>query len=240
MIIFIKDSYSILTQFFRSGTIRTSNASAFHHQLDYVLGTRALVRVLRVLLGHGTILGAPDIARRAHISLPTARDALRQLLAAELVSCTGAGRSVVCGMRHDHPLAPALAALFAAERSHAESILAAVTSAASGLAPLPLAVWLYGSVARGEDDPSSDIDIALVSPLSHAGAQADALRQALAAALPQQTHRVSVVAFSRRDIQRLVSEEAPLWKDIVRDAVVLAGSDPLAMMESLPSREPKA
>lgn len=127
-----------------------------------------MVRVARVLADHGGSLGVSDIARRARLALPSTRTALRRLLESEVVTAVGAGRSMVCALRPEHPLAPALTVLFAAEREQADTVLGAIRYAAAALRPAPLAVWLYGSVARGEDEPTSDIDIALGERTSRA------------------------------------------------------------------------
>lgn len=206
-------------------------SSALYHPLDHVLGSPGVVRVTRVLANHGGSLGVSDIARRARLAMPSTRAALRRLLAVEVVTAVGAGRSMVCALRPQHPLAHALATLFAAEREQADSMLAAIRTAASALAPAPLGVWLYGSVARGEDEPTSDIDIALVSAVAEPTAQADTLREAIASALPGRAHRVSVVALGPGDVRRLAGEDAAFWRELERDAVVLTGDAPVGVLD---------
>lgn len=211
--------------------MRPTASSALYHPLDQILGSPALVRVLRVLAGHGASLGVSDIARRTRLALPSTRAALRRLLESELVTGVGAGRSMVCALRFEHPLAGALTALFAAEREQADSVLDAIRVAANDLRPRPLAVWLYGSVARGEDTPTSDVDIAMVSAQPEPSAQADALRETIANALPARAHRVSVIAFAPADVRRLAAESAEIWTELLRDAAVLVGDDPAGVLE---------
>jgi predicted nucleotidyltransferase len=138
---------------------------------------------------------------------------------------------MVCALRADHPLAAPLVALFAAEREQVDRVLGAIREAAADLQPAPLAVWLFGSVARGEDEPTSDVDVALVSALPEPTPQADALRDAIAAALPAREHRVSVIAFGPADVRRLAGEDAEIWRELARDAVVLAGDAPAGVLE---------
>lgn len=211
--------------------MRPTASSALYHPLDQILGSPALVRVLRVLAGHGASLGVSDIARRTRLALPSTRAALRRLLESELVTGVGAGRSMVCALRFEHPLAGALTKLFAAEREQADSIIDAIRVAAADLRPRPLAVWLYGSVARGEDTPTSDVDIAMVSAQPDPAAQADALRETIANALPARAHRVSVIAFAPADVRRLAAERAEIWTELLRDAAVLVGDDPSGVLE---------
>jgi predicted nucleotidyltransferase len=216
---------------------RPAASSALYHPLDHILGSPALVRVTRVLAGHGGSLGVSDIARRARLALPSTRNALRRLRETEVVTAVGAGRSMVCALRPEHPLAQPLAALYAAEREQAHAVLDAIRQAAAALRPEPLGVWLYGSVARGEDAPSSDVDIAVASGEADPTFQADALREAVAAAVPEQAHRISVVAIGPADVRRLAGESAGFWRDLDRDAVVLAGDAPAGVLERLAQRD---
>lgn len=191
------------------------------------------MRVARVLADHGGNLGVSDIARRTKLALPSTRAALSRLLESGVVTAVGAGRSMVCTLRLEHPLVPALVTLFAAEREHATAVFDAIRRAASTLRPAPLAVWLYGSVARGVDGPSSDIDVALVSALAEPTSQADALSEAIAVELRERDHRVSVVVLGPGDVARLARTGAKFWHELERDAVVLAGDAPDGVLEQV-------
>jgi predicted nucleotidyltransferase len=211
--------------------MRPSPASALYHPLDQILGSPALVRVVRVLAGHGGSLAVADLSRRTKLSLPSVRAALRRLLDVELAGVVGAGRSLVCELSKDHPLGPALIALFDAERKQADTVFRSVRTAAASLDPRPLGVWLFGSVTRGEDEAASDIDVAVVSAQSRVTAQAEALRDAIARALPAQVHRISVVALSPGDVRRLAVNRGKFWRELERDAVVLLGDAPTQIVQ---------
>ena len=174
-----------------------------------------------------------EIAQRSRLSLPSVRAALRRLIEIEIVTAIGAGRSMVCSLRLEHPLAPALRDLFEAERQQAATLLHGLRDAAAGLRPSPLALWLYGSVARGEDDANSDIDVALISAESDPTAQADVLRDAVSNSLPGWAHRISVVALGLNDVARLIGEGSVFWRELERDAVVLAGEAPAGIRERI-------
>lgn len=202
-----------------------------YHPLDEVLGTRALVRVLRVLAAHGGSLAVADIARRARLTLPSVRTALRRLLDLEVATAIGAGRSMVSALRQDHPLVPVLVSLFSAEQEQATAVLDAVREAAGRLDPTPWAVWVYGSVARGEDNAASDIDIALVTAAPEPGAQADALRDAVSRTHAASAERVSVITMAPADVRRAAREKTPFWDSLKRDAIVLLGDAPADVFE---------
>jgi predicted nucleotidyltransferase len=165
------------------------------------------------------------------LTLPSVRTALRRLLDLDVATAIGAGRSMVCQLRREHPLVPALVSLFQAEQEHATAVLRAVRKAAGRLRPVPWAVWLYGSVARGEDEVASDVDIALVTEASEPNAQADSLREAVARTRVARTDRVSVITMAPADVRRAVREKAPFWENLRREAVVLLGDAPADVAE---------
>ena len=105
-------------------------------------------------------------------------------------------------------------------------MLDAVRAAAARLKPAPSAVWLYGSVARGQDDMASDIDIALVTAAPEANAQADVLRDAVSRTHVVGAERVSVITMAPADVRRAARERTRFWQDMKRDAVVLLGDAP--------------
>lgn len=226
----LKESFLTRKDIF-SVRVRPSPASTLYHPLDEVLGTRALVRVLRVLATHGGSLAVADIARRAKLTLPSVRTALRRLLDLEVATGIGAARSMVCKLRQEHPLVPVLVNLFSVEQEQATTVLGAVRDAAGRLDPAPWAVWLYGSVARGEDDAASDIDIPLVTAAPDPGAQADMLRDAVSRTRAASADRVSVITMAPADVRRAARAKTPFWDNLKRDAVVLLGDAPVDVLE---------
>lgn len=211
--------------------MRSPPTSTLYHPLDEILGTRSLVRVVRVLAMYGGSLAVADIARRTRLTLPSVRTALRRLLDLEVATAIGAGRSMVCSLRQDHPLVSLLVRLFKAEQEQATAVLHALREAAGRLEPRPWAVWLYGSVARGEDDAASDIDIALITTAPEPSAQADTLRDAVSQTHAASADRVSVMTMAPADVRRAVHERAPFWGNMERDAVVLLGDAPAGVAE---------
>jgi predicted nucleotidyltransferase len=195
--------------------------------LDVVLGNVGNVRILRVLARHGGALPASRIARETRLSRFGAAQALSGLEALGLVERSGSGRAVLHKAVPHHPLVGLLAPLFEDEAGYRNRVLAAATAAASDL---PIAgLWLFGSAARLEDAPGSDIDLALVSELDDGSAHerlADAYRERLAEQPDLAGTRPSVVAMREADLRRLIDEGSPLWADIARDARVLRGRSP--------------
>lgn len=84
------------------------------------------------------------------------------------------------------------------------------------------AAWRYGSVARGEDAPDSDVDIALVV---RSQAVADQVREALMPLEDAQQIRIPLTALTAKALAAL-PEDDPWWANVVREAHVLEGAAP--------------
>ena len=82
--------------------------------------------------------------------------------------------------------------------------------------------WLYGSVARGEDAPRSDIDIAMV--IDQPGA-AVAVRETLHGLEDRLRVHFSVVALTPAEVASASSGER-WWAELIRDGKVLKGASP--------------
>lgn len=205
--------------------MRLAASSALYRPLDTILGTPGLVRVTRVLASHGGSFDVAQIARRTGLSLPSVRYALRRLVALELITVAGAGRTMVVSLRTEHPLAPVLVSLFEAELRQAVDLREAILQAAMRVGNIST-IWMYGSAARGTDSPGSDIDLALISSGDNPAGDRDAFRDALADIAPQLSRRISTIALSPHDLRSMAERRTPFWRELERDAVVVDGDSP--------------
>ena len=181
------------------------------------------VRVLRALAHHGGLLAVPTLERAAGLTNAGVHRVVRALADTGVVRTEGQGRVTGYRLDPDHPLVPAIAALFAAEDARADRVLDAVRAAA---APhQPEAVWLFGSAARGEDLPGSDVDIAVVFRAGTPEAALDAVRTGLQPMEDAERVAVSVIGLWPEDVARLSAGD-PLWRALERDAVPLLGPPP--------------
>ena len=196
--------------------------------LTAVFRSPGAVRVLRALSRHGGLLAVPTLERAAGLTNAGTHRVLRALLDAGIVRPEGQGRVTAYRLDASHPLAPAITALFAAEAARVDRVLDAVRAAA---APhQPTAVWLFGSVARGEDVPGSDVDVAVVFPAGRPDAALAAIREALALTEDAERVAISVIGLWPADVARLAGGERgapdPLWRAFEQDAVPLLGDAP--------------
>ena len=202
---------------------RSSAQSHLRYPLTRLLGNGGNVRVLRALSEYGAPLSAVQLAREAGLTPQGVRHVLDGLVGQGVVSVLGQGRSRLYAIESAHSLAPVLKALFAEERTRWEGLLKRVREGLSALEQVT-AAWLYGSVARGEDDPASDIDLALVVQ-GEPGEVAEAVRERLRALEDELRVTFSVVTLSRADALGRAEKE-PWWRELARDAKVLKGGTP--------------
>ena len=108
---------------------------------------------------------------------------------------------------------PCLAAI--REQRHSARLRALRVGAAEVSASQPGGdVWLFGSLARGDWDACSDVDLLAIAPSQP---QADALADALLGACLGD----DVLAMSQERWQQLKGGDDPYWRAIGRDALRL-------------------
>jgi len=201
-----------------------------------MLGSVANVRTLRELSRHGGELSAPSLTLRTRLSKRAVQLSLRALEATQIVQGLGSARSRLYRLRRDHPLAPVVAALFRAEEERFDAVLEEIRSAARRCGDV-LAVWLYGSVARGEDRAESDLDVAVVSNAADPSAVASTFREVLQDAEIRLAFSASAVALGGGDVIRLAAERDGWWTEVVRDAVAVVGDPPEVLLRRLRRRD---
>ncbi len=99
--------------------------------------------------------------RRTGLAASSVREALAILKGMEVVGAIGSGRTWLYRLQKEHPIGAALHALFWSEQGRFDSIIESIRLVVAGTGPGLVAVWLYGSVARGTGRAGSDLDIAV-------------------------------------------------------------------------------
>ena len=202
--------------------------------LTAVFRSAGAVRVLRALSRHGGLLAVPTLERAAGLTNAGTHRIVRALLDTGVVRAEGQGRVTGYRLDADHPLAPAIAALFVAEEARADRVFEAIRAAAAPRAPR--ALWLFGSAARGEDTPGSDVDVAVVFAAGTPEAALEAVRAALHPTEEAERVTISVVGLWPADVARLATGD-PLWQALERDALPLLGPPPALLRLEVPARD---
>ncbi|MDP9813744.1 putative nucleotidyltransferase [Rhizobium tibeticum] len=147
------------------------------------------------------------------------------------MSSEGSGYGRLYRLNTKHTLSAEVASLVAAEDRRFSAVIEAVRVSPGDKKDLVKSLWLYGSVARGEDCLGSDLDVGVVAETGDLAAVVEAVRDGLAVHSERLGFSPSVVGLDMADVDRLTRDDDPSWSNVVKGAIVLAGRRP----EELPS-----
>jgi predicted nucleotidyltransferase len=197
--------------------------SHLRYPLTRLLANGGAVRVLRSLCLFGGPLSVSQLAQETSMTPQGVRLALNALVGQQVISVLGQGRATLYELDIRHPLALSLKTLFADEQSQWENLMRDLRATVGKLKDVE-AAWYYGSVARGEDLPNSDMDIAIVVTVDPEAAT-DALREALREIERTYAVTCSVIGVALADVREMAKGNA-WWQEMARDAKVLKGMLP--------------
>ena len=171
--------------------------------------TGAKGAVLTVLLGTGTPLTGRQIHRLVadRVSRASVQTALVELGALGVIQTKKVGRANLHSINERHLFVAPLRQLFDPIAALRRVVAASVSDAS--------AVILFGSVARGEARPDSDIDLAVIAPDGWDGgfALAEVVEEAFGNAC-------DVLVFTP---ERFATSVEPVISDVRRDGITLMG-----------------
>ncbi|HEX5726774.1 MAG TPA: winged helix-turn-helix domain-containing protein [Longimicrobiaceae bacterium] len=175
--------------------------SALRAPLNRIFGTEANVRLLRALVHARSPLSRGELARRARLTPQGAAKAVDRLLEMGIVERVGAGPTQQVELREEHPLAPAVRALYAAEEERFGGLLQALREVVENLRVLPGAVWVEGPVADGADDLGEPLLLKVLAGSRDLEAIAEAIRDRLVAVERRFDVTIEVQGFTRAEME---------------------------------------
>lgn len=186
--------------------------------------------VLSVLAGTTRPLTGREIARLlGRPSHSGVLDTLSRLTEHGLVDREEAGRAFLFTLNREHLAAPAADSL-AQMRSELFDRLGRLVDSWE---IAPVHVSLFGSVARGEGDTSSDIDLFVVRPqrVEREDARWRDQLDLLANKVQRWTGNPAGIAeVGEEEIPRLRKEEPPILAELRADAITIAGAEAAALL----------
>jgi DNA-binding MarR family transcriptional regulator len=187
-------------------------------------------RILAVLAEVSTELNLRTIARLSGVSPAQASRILPTLVDLGIVERRDAAPSALFRLVEDNVAGRAVLAIARAQRG----VLNDLGASAARLIPAPVSVVVFGSFARGDAGPESDLDVLMVRP-SAVDPDDEAWGLGIEA-WRQQARRLSgnpveVLEAGEAEVGGLLQSGRPLWADILRDGVLLAGR-PLRDMQA--------
>ena len=163
-------------------------------------------------------LGAGDVSQSSVSRI------LRELVRAGIVACQPAGRANLYSLNLEHLAAPSVVQLTGLRQALLDRLALAV--AAWDLRPL--AVWMFGSAARGAGTPESDIDLFVLRPDAIDDDDAwSAQTGALAEAVTRWTgNACDLLDYGETEFTDLVAAGDPIAASLRDDAIVVYGTNP--------------
>lgn len=116
--------------------------SDVRHPLNEILGTRANVRLLRVLALHRGPFAAGELAKRAMLTRTSVYPALRLLEGAGIVEFIGVGPQKLVQLRERHPLSQPIRDVFGAEVGRFDNLLEALRRLPAVRHPGVVSAWI--------------------------------------------------------------------------------------------------
>jgi predicted nucleotidyltransferase len=197
--------------------------------LDDLLSSRARLRILRYLCAADGEHTGREIARAIGMGTTPTNQALRALADTFVVLYRVVGKAYYYRLNERHALVEqVLRPLFAAERGQRDAAIAELLAQVG----IPLdTVFIYGSVARGEDTWRSDLDVLIVTPTEaearhitdHFWQRDDTLLERYGA--------ISIQALSRSEFKQRVQDGEPWLLDALQDSVVMRGASPQLLLD---------
>jgi len=179
-------------------------------------------RVLGVLSRTGSELTMRGVASLAGTSVQQTSVVLAHLVSLGMVTRREAGTAALVGLERSNA---AVVAVLALARLH-NAVLGLLREEAHNISPAPASLVLFGSFARGEARPESDLDVLAVRPagvMVDDDGWTDALGRWRAAAQRVAGNPVDLLELSIADLGNL-STKSPLWQNIADEGIVLVGA----------------
>ncbi|PZF84493.1 nucleotidyltransferase domain-containing protein [Jiangella anatolica] len=183
---------------------------------------RGKIAVLRVLAGADHPFTIRELGRLAGVTHERAAQVVRELSGHGVVTVEPYGRARLCRLNREHLAAAPLIALVTLR----QRLIELLRERLSGWSEPSLHASLFGSVARGDGDEASDIDVLVVRP---AGREPDdepwltQLHETAATAHRATGNSLAWFELSADEIARAVRAREPIIAEWQRDGVHLAG-----------------
>lgn len=195
----------------------------FHEPLNDILGNRAQIKVLRLLARTRSAHTGRELARMVGQSHNTTRYALDELERNGLIVKQQAGRSNLYSLDQENIIfTDFLAPAFKLE----ERLLSEVADTFSReLGEALVDIVIFGSVARAEELPHSDLDLVLVfKDGTETGGLEDNIAEASLQVARRFGNQVSAIPLNRSDFYRKKKAKQGLWKDIAETGISIINS----------------
>ena len=192
--------------------------------LNVLLGAPSHIAILRTLHASGTGMTGRQIARMSGVAVQATHDALARFEEIGLVHWLAVGRAHLYQLNHDHYLfAKGILPLLEAEQEFRTRIKAILRRTLEGHV---ISAVIFGSTARGDDRPDSDLDLLLIveqrkdreKAQDRADAAFDRLKKEFGVTL-------SAISFGRGEFVAGYQKGKSFFQTVVKEGETVAGKE---------------
>jgi predicted nucleotidyltransferase len=191
--------------------------------LDAVFAAPSHLALLRTLFTRPHGASGRELARLAGLSHQAANVALPRLERLGLVRRVGRGRLSLYRLNPEHEIfARIIRPILKREREMFREILRTIERM---LGPHCLNATVFGSVGRGDEGPSSDLDLLVVLRRGQGRTRLDRVVLALASLLSERWGlRLNAIVFTCEQAARRIRDDHPFFRVAMRDGIPVVGS----------------
>jgi predicted nucleotidyltransferase len=201
---------------------------ALHNYAADVLGSKTSVRVLRVLWRYrGKVFTVRELSVAAGVSHPQASAVLKELERRGVVRLQPVGRAYQVSLNEDSYIVRSIIEpIFSAENETMSSMISSIRPFFDH--PRILSAAIFGSVARGEEGATSDVDLLIVT--EDRGLANERAAGAMEAVLPRFGHGLSPLILPKERFIR--DRDGELAKSILGSYAMVCGEDLKELVQS--------
>lgn len=199
---------------------------------EYVILGENRARILHRL----AVLAEPASGRRIHDlsgvrTLRTTQRILDELVTLGLVNVQRIGPAHAYALNRGHVLWKPIEDILASRGLTRSAVEATVAEVIGGDAT---SATIYGSVARGEAGPDSDVDVLVLWKETTAAGRRDVILDTLAERLRRLTgNRVQALTVTSAELAHLIERDDPLITSIRKDGRTVAGIEIVSLLDTI-------
>ena len=198
----------------------------FAQPLNTILNSEVKVRILRFFCRHGGEWNGRQVAAQLALHPTTAHKALRELHLTTVLNFRKIGNNFVYSLRDDHYLVRAvLRPQFQREAKAFEQLMQRLRQRLpAALRSQIVSLALYGSVVRGQERPTSDVDLLVLVTTSQVKRAVDqALERLWRPALDEFGNSIAPYINTVAEARRKVRQGMPVFQAILKQHQLLWG-----------------
>lgn len=212
-----------------SRSLKSAGGSFLLRPLNAVFAAPSHAPVLRCLFASGRGQTGREVARGAGVAQRAALDALGRLEDAGIVRRTPAGKAFLFELRRENGLVEnGILPLLRVEAGIRSGVFSRLRKALQGHVE---AAWVFGSAARGEDRPESDLDVLALAGNRRSAENVQSRVSPVLESLRRDFQlRPSILVMTSSEFLRGLRSGKAFMKNVAKESEVIAGKSPLELV----------